>query len=121
MAESGLNCYANLALRGLAMMSKDDLKAVKVMLENRDERAGVSGRQKDVYRSEDFVNALNLVALEEYVSNEDWLARCFVTAFLLKLLRIKGFFEGFGQAKELREEQLSVGNVLLQVRLSPKN
>ena len=81
-----------------------------------DERAGVSGRQKDVYRSEDFVNALNLVALEEYVSNEDWLARCFVTAFLLKLLMIKGFFKGLSEAKELREEQLSIGNVLLQVR-----
>lgn len=87
-------------------------------MENHDDRTGALEEEEE-YRSDDFLNAFNLVCHEDKMDDEEHFLRTFVAVFLLKLLQFNGFFgepreeENLMRDAELSEQELFIGTVIL--------
>jgi hypothetical protein len=111
MTASGLNIYPSLTLRLMARFGLEHIWALRERLGSHDDTAvGEEG----VYRSDDFINAFNLVCHEDKMDEEEHLLRTFVAVFLLKLLQFNNFF-----GEEASREQIN-GDVHEEVEMSEK-
>ena len=70
----------------------------------------------DVYKSDDILNAANLVCHDDKLEKDDHLLRTFIAVFLLKLLQFNNYFGNYSdseQFSELSEKERYVGGLLL--------
>ena len=126
MTSSGLNIYPSLTLRLMTRFGLDQIWGLRERLEKHNDKSGTFGGDEGEYRSDDFVNAFNLVCHEDKMNEEDHLLRTFVTVFLLKLLQFNNFFgantntntipsqrNGGGEDVLLTDQELFIGTMIL--------
>ena len=104
MTASGLNIYPSLTLRLMTRFGLEHIWSLREKISHHDDRAGALGEDEE-YRSDDFVNAFNLVCHEDKNEDEDHLLRTFVAVFLLKLLQFNNYFGVISEEQQLRERQ----------------
>ena len=125
MTSSGLNIYPSLTIRLMTRFGLDQIWGLRERLEKHNDKSGTFGGDEGEYRSDDFVNAFNLVCHEDKMNEEDHLLRTFVTVFLLKLLQFNNFFganttnaipsqrNGGGEDVLLTDQELFIGTMIL--------
>ena len=100
--ESGFNVYPYLALRLVTKEGLENLLKIREDLEQRSEKSGSGAgeeSQSKFYSSKDFRNAYNLMTHEDSISDDLWLLRGMVAAFLLKCLKLTDFFKDVPKGK----------------------
>ena len=124
MTSSGLNIYPSLTLRLMTRFGLDKIWGLREKMEKHNDKSGTFGEEEEEYRSDDFVNAFNLVCHEDKMDEEDHLLRTFVTVFLLKLLQFNNYFgtnsiiptrpsDQGGDEVLLTDQELFIGKIIL--------
>lgn len=94
--KSGCSVTCQIALRMITQYSKDYF----TNLENLDTKP------EGPYKTHDYRNIYHLVSHEDKRTKEDILQRTEMTAFLVKLLELSGYFEGKSRTKPIEMDEL---------------
>ncbi|XP_053601074.1 SET and MYND domain-containing protein 4 [Plodia interpunctella] len=95
--KSGCSITCHIALRMIMQNKKDYFININNELES---------KSTGPYKTEDYRNIYNLVAHEDKRSKQDFLHRAQMTAFLVKLLEISGYFNGKPRDKPVTMDKL---------------
>merc|ERR1719348_1770534 len=80
-----------------------------------DEESGTAKQGAETYKSDDFMNAYNLVSHEDKLDTEELLLRTFVAVFLLKLFHFNKFFTEESQEEFLTDQEVFIGEIIIHL------
>lgn len=92
--KSGCSITCHIALRMITQHAKDYFKDLTFET------------PKGPYKTEDYRNIYNLVAHEDKRAKQDFIHRTEMTAFLVKLLEVSGYFEGKPRSKPVEIDDI---------------
>ena len=118
LLESGLNVYAFLTTRAVAICSFQYFLDLKPELLKRREDRGSEGFP-GTYLSSDFINVYSLMDHEDSLDEDTWILRTLVAVFLLKNFQMVGYVPG---SQGLDEDAKYLGTILLKLlNICPSN